>query len=159
MKKKLLAFAVVLVSLSFLSTGCVIVDDDDGGYCGDGICQVDYEDEVNCPEDCVTYTCGNGVCEVYYGENDGNCYDDCNETYICDDFDYWLSTCYPACTIDWDCEAGYNSYGAADRDDLAFCATCLADDAQEGVCDAGCTTSTNESCEAFVDELIGIGCY
>ncbi len=159
MKKKLLTFAVALFSLSFLATGCVIESNDDG-YCGDGVCQVDYEDTANCPEDCsVSYTCGNGICEVYNGENDGNCYQDCNATYICDDFDYWLGTCYPACTVNWDCEAGYNSYGDADRDDLAFCATCLADDAEEHICDAGCQTSLGTSCESFVDNLIGLDCY
>ncbi len=48
------------------------------GYCGDNICSND-EDEISCPEDCVTSVCGDNVCDK--GEED-SCPDDCKKSSI-----------------------------------------------------------------------------
>lgn len=49
----------------------------DGTFCGDGICQPDYESVDTCPQDCVMPYCGDGKCDTELGETETNCPFDC----------------------------------------------------------------------------------
>jgi hypothetical protein len=69
-----------LYVLGLLTTGCWLASScasGGGGYsCGNGVCESDFEDSVNCPTDCASGVCGNNICET--GEDSFTCPVDCS---------------------------------------------------------------------------------
>ena len=80
---------------------CVFADSaNGGGYCGDGICQIRYEDKYNCPSDCSD---DSPIIQTGTCSSDSDCdgeWLECNAM---------LKTCGPKmnrCVVDSDCGAG-----------------------------------------------------
>ncbi len=67
----------------------------DCGYCGDDVCDPNYEDQDSCDEDCGY--CGDGMCQAYW-ELDADCSlcpDDCGGS-LCDTpTEPWCGQCTP----------------------------------------------------------------
>ncbi len=81
--------------------------DDDGDWCGDGLCDAIEQWEMSCPEDCGEL-CGNGVCNIKDGEA-RSCPQDCTldcASRSCEDLDGYF--CQGDCVRcgDWICSIG-----------------------------------------------------
>lgn len=81
--------------------------------------------------------------------------DDANIT--CDDFDYYLSQCYPTCGATWDCEYYYDGLDLATQLDLDWCSSCLADEADWGTC-GDCLLDGVDSCHYLMEYYVGVSC-
>lgn len=79
----------------------------------------------------------------------------------CDNFDYFLATCYPECVITWDCEYNYDSLPVENQLILDDCSDCLAIEADTLSC-GDCTyyrDGYEHSCFAFMTDTLGLACF
>ena len=78
----------------------------------------------------------------------------------CDHFDIFNQECTDNCAPTWDCDAAYNSLSEVDKYDLDFCSDCLVDNIANGICaDCSDTSVGIDSCQAFMEDLLGIDCW
>lgn len=75
----------------------------------------------------------------------------------CNDFDYYLATCYDTCSVTWDCEAGYDAEFTDTQYDLDDCSICLADLADSLIC-GDCTYGGGYSCQDLLYSSLGVDC-
>jgi len=107
--------------------------------------------------------CGNGYCEA--GETSGNCPSDCKtpppppgRSITCQHFADFNQNCTPNCDATWSCDASYDSLPADDQYDLDYCSDCLVDNLANGIC-ADCQDPYVGSCQAFLEDLLGVDCW
>lgn len=76
----------------------------------------------------------------------------------CDNFDYYLETCIPECTVTWDCEGYYDTLPVEDQIILDDCSDCLAANADELLCQ-DCTYDGGYSCFDFFQVTLDMDCW
>lgn len=78
----------------------------------------------------------------------------------CDQFDIFTQDCAGGCAPTWDCDLQYDSLPYADKVDLDMCSDCLVDNLANGIC-ADCSDPGLgiDSCQAFMEQLLGIDCW
>jgi hypothetical protein len=81
-------------------------------------------------------------------------------TVTCNQFDDFNQLCTGNCAPTWDCDAAYASLDYDTQVDLDVCSDCLVDNVANGVC-ADCSDPTVgiESCQAFMEQLLGLDCW